>query len=149
MTAIRSRAPFEEAHPSALALYCSDGRLTRSIEELLQTLGHERHDTLTLPGGPGLLSHWTARHGEAYTVKHSAEFLIRALRIRTVCLVSHAGCGYYSARYGDHPPAEREERALRDLREAIRAVHEIEPSLDVHAFFARPDAGHVRFDPVV
>ena len=43
----QGRTAFHEEHPTALAVYCSDGRFTESVEELLRALGHERLDTLT------------------------------------------------------------------------------------------------------
>jgi hypothetical protein len=145
---IQASTAFDAKHPDALAVYCSDGRLTSSIEELLKALGHLRHDTLTLPGGPGLLSHWTARHGEGYTVREAAQFLIRAHGIKTVVLVSHVDCGYYRARYPEASGQEREERGVRDLTAGLAAMGELVPGVAVKAFFARIVGGRVRFDPV-
>ena len=89
---------FDAEHPSTLALYCSDGRYTHPVEELLDHLGHARLDTLTLPGGPGLLSLTAAGFVELDATKRSASFLITGHRIRDVFLIAHAGCGYYRAR---------------------------------------------------
>jgi carbonic anhydrase len=139
---------FQPQHPTALAVYCSDGRFTAAVEELLASLGHRRLDTLTLPGGPGLFSHWTAHHGEAYTLKQAARFLIESHRTQNVVLVAHHGCGYYRARYPDQGDTENEERARRDLQAAREALREIQPSLQVDVFFARPSEGHVRFERV-
>jgi len=47
---------FRPSHPSALAVYCSDGRFTRAVEQLLESKGCARVDTLTMPGGPALFS---------------------------------------------------------------------------------------------
>ena len=49
----QSSTPYEPSHPKALAIYCSDGRFTQPVEDLLHSLGHARLDTCTLPGGPG------------------------------------------------------------------------------------------------
>ena len=51
---LSTNAHYDAAYPDALAVYCSDGRFTRAVDELLAKLGHPRLDTLTIPGGPGL-----------------------------------------------------------------------------------------------
>ena len=51
MDSFSPRMRFEATHPEALAVYCSDGRFTDAVEELLHHLGYTRLDTLTLPGG--------------------------------------------------------------------------------------------------
>ena len=67
-----SITPYEPRHPKALAVYCSDGRFTQAVEELCHHLGHERLDTLTMPGGPALLNPWTASILEADQVTSRA-----------------------------------------------------------------------------
>ena len=36
-----SRTPYRIEHPNVLAIYCSDGRFTRAVEDLAAALGHE------------------------------------------------------------------------------------------------------------
>ena len=59
--------PFDASHPKALAIYCSDGRFTSAVEVLLEAVGHDRLDTMTLPGGPALLCTSAANLSEVDT----------------------------------------------------------------------------------
>lgn len=81
---ITTKGSFEASYPDALAVYCSDGRFTAAVDELLEHLGHPRLDTLTIPGGPGLLNHKTSGYSDCDTFSRSAEFLIREHTITTV-----------------------------------------------------------------
>ena len=143
-----TRAGYDAAYPDALAVYCSDGRFTRAVDELLEKLGHPRLDTLTIPGGPGLLNHRTSGYSDCDTFTHSAEFLIREHTIKTVVLLAHRGCGFYGRKFPDLSPEEIEQRQLADLRLAMREMTETHPRLRAFAFIAVPDGRDVRFDPV-
>jgi hypothetical protein len=143
-----AEVPYEAAHPKALAVYCSDGRFTQAVEELCHHLGHPRLDTLTIPGGPGLLNLWAGSLLEADQIQRAARFLIRGHAIDHVVLLAHAGCGYYAQRYPGRPRADVERTQLDDLRAAARAVREARAGIAVALYYVRPDAGRVRFDPV-
>ncbi len=146
---IATTAPFEPSYPTALAVYCSDGRFTASVDELLATLGHPRLDTLTIPGGPGLLNHRTSGYGDCDTFSRSAEFLIREHHLTTVVLLAHEKCGFYARKFPDLSPEQIKERQLDDLRLAVRELTATHPRLKVDAFVAVPVGEHVRFDPVL
>jgi hypothetical protein len=140
---------FDPAHPKTLAIYCSDGRFTRAVEELTRSqLDHERLDTLTMPGGPGCLSTTSSGFTEVDVVRKAALFLIAGHGIETVLLISHAGCGWYREKLGFHSPAVVERRQHEDLRNAARFLRERHPTLHVHLFHARPADGKVAFEPV-
>ena len=145
---ITTKGPFEAAYPDALAVYCSDGRFTAAVDELLAHLGHPRLDTLTIPGGPGLLNHKTSGYSDCDTFSRSAEFLIREHTITTVVLLAHEGCGFYGRKFPDLTPDQIRTRQLDDLRLAERELLETHPRLRVEAFIAVPSGDHVRFDPV-
>jgi carbonic anhydrase len=138
--------PYEAGHPRALAIYCSDGRFTTAIEELLAHLGHPRLDTLTLPGGAALLNAWSASVLDSDHAQRAAKFLITGHDISHVVLVAHAGCGYYRQRF----PGERNHRdaQIADLHAATRVLASIRSSLDGMAYLATPEGGRVRFEPV-
>jgi hypothetical protein len=143
-----SKTPYEAEHPTALAMYCSDGRFTNAVEELLQSLGYERLDTLTIPGGPAHLSPATASASEAQLIGDAASFLISAHHVSHVVLLAHDHCGHYRHRFfglDDHSMRQKQEEDLRAARATLITAH---PNLDVRAFFATPDGGHVRFDEV-
>jgi len=146
--AFLSTARFDAAHPKALAIYCSDGRFTQPVEDLLHHLGHERLDTLTMPGGPGLLNLWAGSLLEADQVERAARFLIQGHAIDHAVLLAHAGCGYYRQRYPGRPAADVKQSQLDDLRVAARAVRAARPGLGVVLYYASPEGGRVRFEPV-
>lgn len=146
--AFTTRSTFRADHPAALALYCSDGRYTQAVEELLKHLGHARLDTLTLPGGPGLLSMGSAAFVELDATKRGASFLIAGHGIRDVFLIAHDGCGYYRSRNPRKEPAAIARIQREDLRAAAGALEAAHRQLATHLYYARPHAGHVTFDPV-
>jgi carbonic anhydrase len=137
---VHTPLPFEREHPRALALYCSDGRFTESVRELLLRLGHDRLDTLTIPGGAAALNY--------LLVKGAATFLITGHRIERVVLIAHADCGHYKARFRGRPAEELEVRQRTDLQTAARMLLRAHATLAMDAFFARPDAEGVLFEPV-
>jgi carbonic anhydrase len=145
---ISTKVAFEASYPSALAVYCSDGRFTDAVDELLDKLGHPRLDTLTIPGGPGLLNHKTSGYSDCDTFSRSAEFLIREHHITTVVLLAHDACGFYGRKFPDLTSEQIRSRQLDDLRLAMRELLETHPRLRVEAFVAVPTGDHVRFDPV-
>ncbi len=140
-----SRALFAPAHPDSLAVYCSDGRFTRAVEELLAHLGHSGLDTLTLPGGPALLSASTS-YAEREAVARAASFLITGHHIRSVVLIAHQGCGYYRDRYPGESAAAIEERQLADLRGARQALELSHPSLKIRSRYLRVAGKNVQFE---
>lgn len=143
-----SESVFDESHPSALAVYCSDGRFNRAVEELLRHLGHPRLDTLTIPGGPGLLQHKTSGYSDCDTFSRSAEFLIREHHIKVVVLLAHEGCGYYARKFPDLTAEQIRTRQLADLRHASAELAETHPRLRTEEYIVVTAGGLLRFDPV-
>lgn len=139
-----ARTPYQASHPTALAIYCSDGRFTEAVEELLHHLGHKRLDTLTLPGGPGLLNPWACSVLEAQQVLKSAEMLIKNHAIRDVVLLAHAGCGHYRLTFPTLSPEEMKARQIADLGVAARAL--TAAGVKVHRYWLEPEGERVRFD---
>jgi hypothetical protein len=136
-----SRTPFDESHPAALALYCSDGRYTRAVEELAAHLGQPRLDVVTLPGGAALLDSYSALLSDRDAVGRGLAFLIEGHKIRWLLCVAHEGCGYYRARFPLLSPEELRARQADHLRAAGRRMAAAHPGLAVALYFARP-AGH-------
>jgi hypothetical protein len=139
---------FDSSYPRALAIYCSDGRFTNAVEELLHWRGHARLDTLTVPGGPALFNTWLAGMSQSSAVVESSGFLIESHGIREVILIAHEGCGYYRKRYdgvgADQVRAHQED----DLRRAARVLKEAHPSIEVVLYRASVGDGRVRFATV-
>jgi hypothetical protein len=143
-----SKIPYEATHPHVLAIYCSDGRFTEAVEDLASHLGHERIDTLTLPGGPGLLNRWSADYMESDMVSRAAHFLIQGHNIVEVLLLAHEGCGYYKQRHGALGEEFIAEQQLKDLHEAASELQKAHPGISVQTYMVRPDGKRIRFDPI-
>lgn len=144
-----SQTSYDAKHPTAIAVYCSDGRITAAVAELLAHLGHPRLDTLTIPGGPGLLNHRTSGFSDCDTFTKSAEFLVREHHIVTAVLLAHEGCGYYARRFPDLDKAHVEERQKADLRLALTDLTATHPRLVARGYFSRIVDGKVQFDEVL
>jgi hypothetical protein len=143
-----ARETFDPAHPSALAVYCSDGRFTNAVEELLHHRGHSRLDTLTIPGGPGLLNLWSAQFSDMDAVSRAASFLISGHALTHVVLLAHQGCGYYRARYAARSPKQIMEQQLGDLRTAGRLLRTSHSNLSIELYYAVVRDGRVVFEVV-
>jgi len=151
MAAFRSKTAFDATYPAALAVWCSDGRFTRAVEELLASLGEERLDTLTMPGGPALLDTTSAGMAALETIREATSFLIKAHATKSVVLVAHAECGYYRNRYRYESPEAMLRRQLADLRGASRYLSTTHAGLTVRCFYASVAEGreaHVSFEPI-
>jgi hypothetical protein len=136
-----SRTPFDESHPAALALYCSDGRYTRAVEELAAHLGQPRLDVVTLPGGAALLDTSSALLSDRDAVGRGLSFLIEGHAIQWLLLVAHEGCGYYRARFPLLSPEELRARQAEHLRAAGARLAAAHRGLAVELYFARPSSG--------
>lgn len=135
---------FRADHPKALAMYCSDGRFTRAVEGLFTELGHERLDTMTLPGGPALLT-LSALPSDRDSASRASRFLIQGHALSHVVLIAHEGCGYYRARHPTRAAEALRELQVGDLARAATVLRLEHPALDVQAFYARVVEGRIRF----
>ena len=143
----QSHTAFRAEHPRALAMYCSDGRFTDAVEELLRSLGHDRLDTITLPGGPALLHPFSALIIDHEAVASAARFLIRGHALTHVVLIAHKECGYYKSRFAGEGSERIERRQKDDLRAAREYLQGGHAGLKVDLFYAMTGT-HVHFDPV-
>lgn len=143
-----AKTAYNTSHPDAIAVYCSDGRITASVDELLKSLGHPRLDTLTIPGGPGLFNHRTSGFSDCDTFSHACEFLVREHHIRTAVLLAHEGCGYYARRFPDLDEKQIEVRQKADLRLAMAELVATHPRLEALGYFSRIRDKHVHFERV-
>jgi hypothetical protein len=145
-SSFRAQKPYEASHPDAMAVYCSDGRFTDAVEELLHGLGHARLDTMTLPGGPALFNAWLAGMSESMTVSASARFLIESHSIRRVILIAHEGCGFYRKHFPGAKPSDVRKHQEDDLRLAAQALKHM--PITIALYIAVIDGGHVTFERV-
>lgn len=142
------KATFDKKHPKALAIYCSDGRFTDAVEELVHGLGHARLDVLCMPGGPALLDLGSASFSALEAMRNSASFLIRGHAIKHVTLIAHDGCGYYKERYRFETPEEIIKQQKDDLRIAAQWVAGSHPDVEIAMYFAKPEGSKIAFDEI-
>jgi hypothetical protein len=139
---------YDGAYPDALAVYCSDGRFTEAVEELLRELGHARLDTLTMPGGPGLLNLWSTGLAEHAVASNAARFLVEKHGIVKAVLLAHEGCGYYRWLCPTASPTRIRARQLDDLHAARGFLADTHPGLAVETFYANASGDRVSFERV-
>lgn len=132
----------------AAAMYCSDGRIGEQIDDFLHHgAGFPRYDRLVCPGGPVALSGRLLALWDARGVEEQVRFLVEVHDIRSVVLVAHEGCAYYSHRLG--LPAARIEAAQReDLSKATETVLKLAPGVAVTRYLARHTGPAIGFEPV-
>lgn len=144
-----SPSRYDPEHPTSLAVWCSDGRFTKAVEDLLRGDGMARFDTLTLPGGPALFTGRSASPSDLDTMTTSAEFLISAHKVTHVVLIAHENCGYYRRLMG---PAATEDaikaRQEADILRAEVALLKLHPGIQVDGWYATVSSGKVAFDPL-
>ena len=146
MSTFVARAPYDPSYPNALAIYCSDGRFTAAVEELLHHLGHQRLDTLTLPGGAGLLNPWASGGSvlESQHLKRAAEMLIEKHGITEIVLLAHSGCGHYKHCCPHLSVDDMKTRQIADLAVAAKVLDS--PDLKIHRYWLQPDGERVSFE---
>jgi hypothetical protein len=143
-----SSLSYEPARIFAAAVYCSDGRLGDHVDDFLhQGLGLPRYDRVACPGGPVSLSGRLAAHWEARGVEEQLRFLAQVHEIRTVVLIAHVGCAYYSHRL-NLPPETAEWEQIEDLQKARFAVDRIVPGIEVARYLLRVSGEVVAFEPI-
>ncbi len=145
---IASTLPLDATHPHALALYCSDGRFTDSVEELVHGLGHARLDTITLPGGPAHPNLLNTGYAELETVSRAASFLIRSHAITHVFLLAHEGCGSYRSQMTGGTQKSIADAQRIDLKVATKVLQALHHAIQIQCWFATPVKARVQFDPV-
>ncbi len=143
-----ARTPFRSARPGVLVIYCSDGRFTGAVEELLEQIGHESMDRLSVPGGPATLSYASSDYSERDAARRACAFLIREHSLRRIVLVAHQGCAHYRERYPSTPAADIERRQRDDLQKAAKALERLHAGFRLHAYYARVNGGQVIFEAV-
>jgi carbonic anhydrase len=145
---VHTKASFDKKHPDALAIYCSDGRFTDAVEELVHSKGHPRLDVLCMPGGPALLDLGSASFSALEAMRTSASFLIRGHKIKHVSLIAHEGCGYYKERYRFESPEEIVRQQREDLKIASQWLAGAHPDVTITLYFAKPIGNNVTFQEV-
>ena len=136
---------YDPSHPSTLAIYCSDGRFTHAVEDHCEDLGHERIDTMTLPGGPALLISGAADLSEVHVFTRAAHFLIEAHATKHVFLFAHAGCGFYRARCGRLGDNAIRRLQIDHLHAAQASLRRHFPHLTITCLYAAPEGDAVTF----
>jgi hypothetical protein len=143
-----SNIPFDAARIRAAAIYCSDGRFGKQIDEFLhEGLKLPRYDRLALPGGPACFSGSLHSFWESQSAERQLEFLSRVHGLEKLVLIQHAGCAFYLD-WLKVKPEELEARQMEDLGKAAARVRYRQPKLKVSAHIARKDGTRIWFDPI-
>jgi hypothetical protein len=143
-----SPVPYEKARIRAAAIYCSDGRVGEHFDDFLQNgLSLPRYDRVALPGGPACLAGHPQAHLEEQGVVDELKFLGDVHGLTRIVLIAHEGCAFYGSRL------ELRDRRMElvqkaDLVRAAAFVHRVTSISAIEAYFARLDAGRVRFERV-
>lgn len=146
-----SRIVYNPRRIHGAAIYCSDGRVGEHFDDfLLHGLRLPRYDRVALPGGPACLAGHSQAAMEREGVADEMRFLVETHKLDRVILIAHAGCAFYTERLGIVDPDELERRQRADLATAAAAVREVtgSRSLQVEAYFCRPDGDRVCFEAV-
>ncbi len=142
---------YSKDHPDVLAVYCSDGRFTEAVHQLM--LSHEisRYDTVNLPGSAALLDSSSSTLVEVEATRKAVSFLVHGHHTREAFLIAHTACGFYNARFAGQSVETITARQLKDLQIAGIWLKKVHPSVNVHLLLADPDvkSGSVRFKHVV
>lgn len=143
-----SSVPYESERIFAAAVYCSDGRIGDQVDDFLHHgLGLPRYDRVACPGGPVALSGRFSASWDTRGVEEQLRFLGQVHDVRTVVLIAHASCAYYSHRLSI--PAEHLEREqVTDLERATMTVNRLLWKVAVQRFFARKNGTEISFEQV-
>lgn len=154
MTAVASDSyvtteSWDERHPDALVIHCSDYRFRAHIKEFLTSrLDLVSFDTIAVPGGPHCLLPVDEFPRTEWAGKHWTKFLVRGHGIRRIVAIGHEGCSWFReiAKPETDPDVLRR-RQLSRLEELSPALSAFYPNADVSVYFARPtvDRAHVEF----
>ena len=138
-----SRIPYADGPITALAVYCSDGRIGAHVDDFIGAgLDLARCDRMAIPGGPVQL----ARDEDPGPLEGVA-FLAKAHAVEHIVLIAHESCAYYAQVLGLADDAiEPAQRA--DLRRAAGTVRETTGVERVSTYLARPDGSEMCFIPV-
>lgn len=137
----RSWTDWKNEFSGNLAIFCSDERFANATLEFLRRhLDIERCDLFVVAGGPAFLT-----QNESSLVER-LELLLRAHKIKTVALISHEFCGYYSHRYSDLDLDDLRRKQLEDLSKAAALLRQM--GVNAYAFFAYVENGEIVFEEV-
>jgi len=148
-----SPIPNTGQYAQALAMYCSDGRFARHVEDFLEhRFGLERVDRVAVPGGPARLVPSEDAPSPANLLSDMVDdvcFLIQAHELDHVVLIQHVDCGYYERRLG-LVGEEAHERQIQDLHHAAKAIRDRVSVAEIDMYFLTmpSDDESVHFEPI-
>lgn len=145
VTRYTSPIGFEHERIGAAAVYCSDGRYGEHMDEFLHNaLGFPRYDRVAMPGGAAALGSHFVTMREEMALERQLRFLITSHELKTVILIAHQDCGYYSQIRLREKTLEAQQ--WLDLRRAAERIRSYAPDLTVAAYLARRQGNTVLFE---
>jgi len=128
---------FDDVPRGTVAVFCSDGRYSRYIDEFLESLLRlEGADWLAVPGGPAALAGVHRNEEDAETLWRHIEFLVSRNEVRRVILIFHENCRYYRDTLAcGMAPEEARRKASEDAERACTEVRRRFPQVTVEAYW--------------
>ena len=137
---------YDDGPYDGLAVYCSDGRFSRSFHDFIVSgLGLVRCDRVVVPGGPAALGGRHDTDPEGLRLLDEIAFLCEAHEIDRVVLIQHDLCAFYLARLGATEESLRPLQ-LEDLAHAIDLTRVATGIERVEGYIARLVGRVVVFD---
>jgi carbonic anhydrase len=130
-----------------LLIGCSDGRIARRLEALLDEIGAPEANRMLVPGG---LLPLTRPGTERRVALSCVREIVEAHAVRTIVLVAHQECAAYERALGGLG-FDQQELLERDLRKVKRLLETELSGVDVRCFVIpwREDGEGAAFAPAV
>jgi hypothetical protein len=130
-----------------LLIGCSDGRIVRRLEALLDELGHPAASRMLVPGGVLPLTRLGAERRVALSCVRE---IVEVHDVRRIFLVAHQECAAYERALGGLG-FDQLELLERDLRRAKTLLETTFPGVDVRCYVIpwREDGEGAAFAPAV
>jgi len=132
---------------NTLLIGCSDGRIARRLQTLLDELGAPEANRMLVPGGPLPL---TRPGSERRVALSSVREIVEAHDVRSIVLVAHQECAAYERALGGLG-FDQLELLERDLRKVKTLLETEFSAVDVRCFVIpwREDGEGAAFAPAV
>jgi hypothetical protein len=114
----------------SLLIGCSDGRVARRLQSLLDEVGHPDANRMMVPGGPLPL---TRPGSERRVALGCVREIVEVHDVRTIFLVAHQECAAYERALGGLG-FDQQELLERDLRRVKTLLETELPGVDVRCF---------------
>lgn len=123
-----SKVPWDDAYSDVVVVACSDGRVVRTTDEFLQTLGITHPDRLFIPGG---LAAMIGATGGINPDLQKLIFLVKGHGTKRLIAMAHDHCGHYRDRFPLHDHDGLCRLQVDELREFKQLIGRVLPEVEV------------------